>query len=59
MFYIEFSNEKMADIICEDTGCKKLVFYSCQNISAKEFASGVTYLDLMNVNADNLREALG
>ena len=49
----------MADIICEDTGCKKLVFYSCQNISAKEFASGVTYLDLMNVNADNLREALG
>lgn len=59
VFYIEFSNEKMADIICEDTGCKKLVFYSCQNISAKEFASGVTYLDLMNVNADNLREALG
>lgn len=59
VFYIEFSNEKMADIICEDTGCDKLVFYSCQNISADMFNSGVTYLELMNINADNLREALG
>ena len=59
VFYIEFSNEKMADIICEDTGCKKLIFYSCQNIGADEFESGVTYFDLMNANAENLREALG
>ncbi len=59
VFYIEFSNEKMADIICEDTGCKKLIFHSCQNVGADEFESGVTYLELMNENAENLREALG
>ena len=59
VFYIEFSNEKMADIICEDTGCKKLIFYSCQNIGADEFESDVTYLELMSENAENLREALG
>lgn len=59
VFYIEFSNEKMADIICEDTDCKKLLFHSCQNVSSDEFKSGVTYLELMEKNADNLREALG
>ena len=59
VFYIEFSNGKMADIICEDTGCQKLLFHSCQNVSADEFASGVTYLELMEKNAEHLREALG
>lgn len=59
VFYIEFSNEKMADIICEDTDCKKLLFHSCQNVSSDEFKSGVTYLELMKNNANNLREALG
>lgn len=59
VFYIEFSNGKMADIICEDTGCQKLLFHSCQNVSSDEFKSGVTYLELMEKNADNLREALG
>ena len=59
VFYIEFSNEKMADIICEDTDCKKLLFHSCQNVSSDEFRSSVTYLELMKNNADNLREALG
>jgi len=59
VFFIEFSNEKMADIICEDTDCKKLLFHSCQNVSSDEFKEGVTYLELMKKNADNLREALG
>ena len=59
VFYIEFSNEKMADIICEDTGCKKLIFHSCQTVSTDEFESGVTYFELMSENAENLREALG
>ena len=59
VFYIEFSNEKMADEICEDTGCKKLLFHSCHNISADELKSGATYLQLMRRNAEALKEALG
>ena len=59
VFYIEFSNGKMADIISEDTGCRKLMFHSCQNISSDEFRRGITYLELMEKNADNLMEALG
>ena len=59
VFYIEFSNEKMADEICEDTGCEKLLFHSCHNVSADELRDGVSYLDLMRRNAEALKEALG
>ncbi|MDO4983264.1 MAG: metal ABC transporter substrate-binding protein, partial [Eubacteriales bacterium] len=59
VFFIEFSNEKMADIICEDTGCAKLLFHSCHNVSAQAFEDGVSYLELMKGNALNLKEALG
>ena len=59
VFYIEFSNEKMADIICEETGCQKLLFHSCHNVTAAQLANGVSYLDLMEQNLVNLKEALG
>lgn len=59
VFYIEFSNEKMADVICEDTGCRKLLFHSCHNVSAEELERGVSYLELMRGNVTALKEALG
>lgn len=59
VMYIEFSNEKMADVICEDTGCKKLLFHSCHNVSAQQLKSGVSYLTLMWGNLESLKEALG
>ena len=59
VIYIEFSNQKMADIICEDTGCKKLPFNSCHNVTADQFKAGVGYLDLMWENVSSLEEALG
>ena len=58
VLYMEFSNEKMADVICEDTGCKKLPFYSAHNITAQQFEEGITYLDLMRINLETLKEAL-
>ena len=58
VFYIEFSNEKMADVICEDTGCRKLLFHSCHNVSASDLERGTTYLELMWANVDALKEAL-
>lgn len=58
VFTIEFSNEKMADVICEDTGCRKLHFHSCHNVSAEELANGVSYLELMRGNLTALKEAL-
>ncbi len=58
VFYIEFSNQKMADVIVEDTGCKKLLFHSCHNVGADELEDGVTYLSLMENNVLSLEEAL-
>lgn len=58
VFYIEFSNQKMADVICEDTGCRKLLFHTCHNVTAAQFREGVSYLGLMRGNVDSLREAL-
>lgn len=59
VLYMEFSNQKMADVICEDTGCKKLPFYSAHSVSAEQFRQGVSYLDLMGINLNSLKEALG
>lgn len=58
VLYMEFSNEKMADVICEDSGCKKLPFYSCHSVSAQQFENGICYLDLMQINLETLKEAL-
>lgn len=59
VLYMEFSNQKMADVICEDTGCKKLPFYSAHSVSAQQFEQGVTYLELMRIDLNSLKEALG
>ena len=58
VFTIEFSNGKIADTICESTGAKKLQLHSCHNVTQEEFDGGVTYLELMQQNAVNLKEAL-
>ncbi|NLT58886.1 MAG: zinc ABC transporter solute-binding protein [Clostridiales bacterium] len=58
VFHLEFSNEKMADILCESTGAKKRLLHSCHNITKAEFERGVTYLDLMLQNVETLKEAL-
>ncbi len=57
--YIEFSNQKMADMVAEDTGCAKLQFHSCHNVTSGELESGVSYLQLMRQNVETVREALG
>lgn len=58
VFYIEFSNQKIADTICSETGTKKLLFHSCHNISKEDFDSGASYLSLMKQNLSNLKEAI-
>ncbi len=59
VFYIEFSNHKMADVICEDTGCKKLLFHSCHNVTRQQLDEGISYLKLMQGNLETLMEAFG
>lgn len=58
VFYIEFSTQKIADVICEGTKAKKLLLHSCHNITKKEKEEGVSYINLMEQNIKNLTEAL-
>lgn len=58
VFYIELSDEKVADTICEATGAKKLLFHSCHNLTKDEFENGATYITLMKDNLKNLAAAL-
>ncbi|MDR2447204.1 MAG: zinc ABC transporter substrate-binding protein [Treponema sp.] len=58
VFYIELSNERMADTIAEETGAKKVLLHACHNISKRDFDRGATYMELMTNNVGALRQAL-
>jgi zinc transport system substrate-binding protein len=58
VFHIEMGNEKMTRVISEATGAKVLQLHACHNISRDDFKNGVSYLDIMEKNAEALREAL-
>lgn len=55
---MELSNDNIANAIAETCDVPVKVFYSSHNISAEQFAAGVTYLDLMKENVETLKEAL-
>lgn len=57
VFCTEFSNQKIADTICSETGAEKYTLYSCHNVSQENFERGVTYIELMENNAKTLKEA--
>ena len=57
VFYIEFSNQRIANTISDATGCKKLMLHSCHNLSKEDFESNKTYLQLMHENLNNIKEA--
>ena len=58
VFHMELSNEQMANSIAEATGAKSELLNAVHNVSAEDFAKGVTYVDLMQHNAEVLKEAL-
>lgn len=58
VFYIEFSNHRVADAIAEATGCETFMLHSCHGITQAELNSGASYISLMTQNAENLRKAL-
>lgn len=58
VYTIELSSRKVAKAIAETTGAQVRTFHSCQTVSRTEFDAGVTYLQLMEANADVLREGL-
>lgn len=58
VFYIEFSDKKLADVISSATGCGELLLHSCHNVDADDFDAGVTLAELLARDLLNLRKAL-
>jgi zinc transport system substrate-binding protein len=58
IFYIEFSQETVANTVLQSTDAKALELHSCHNISQEDFDNGVGYVEIMNNNLEALREAL-
>ncbi len=58
VFYLDLSTKKLAEKLCAATGADMLPLYACHNVSKSDFSDGVTYIDLMEKNLENLREAL-
>lgn len=58
VFYVEMSNQKVADTISESTNAEKLLFHSCHNLTKDEMDAGEDYISLMYKNLDNLSIAL-
>ncbi len=58
VYKIELSSDSIAKTICNETDAQMMTFYSCHNISKKDFENGESYLSLMNKNVESLKIAL-
>lgn len=58
VYYLELSSHSTARVISEESGAKPLLLHSCHNVTRREFDQGVTYLQLMKQNVENLRQGL-
>ncbi len=58
VFQAELGNGKIADTIAQASGAEVRTFYSCHNISGEDFKNGIGYIDMMESNAELLKEAL-
>lgn len=54
VFYIEFSNHAVADILAEETGAQTALFHTCHNVTASELETE-SYLSLMRRNLETLK----
>ena len=58
VFYLEFSTKKLAQKLCDASGAEMLPLQSCHNVTKSDFENGITYIELMRQNLENLRRAL-
>ena len=56
---VEFSEGRAAQVIADETGADVYTLHSCHNLSAEDFSSGVTYLEMMRENLAVLKICLG
>ncbi len=58
VYHVEMGNTKTAEMIQEATGVEILELHSCHTVTSEQLESGVTYVELMRQNAENLKKGL-
>ncbi len=58
IFTDEMSSGDVASAIAEQTGARVLVFHTAHNVSKEDRESGLTFLDIMRGNLENIKAAL-
>ncbi|MCQ2440548.1 MAG: metal ABC transporter substrate-binding protein [Clostridia bacterium] len=58
VFCTELSNQNIAKSLSEQTGVKILELHSAHNVTADDFNSGITYVDIMKRNLSVLKKGL-
>lgn len=58
VFYEELSSPKVAETISRETGARLLLLNAAHNLSQEDLAAGITFLDIMKNNLENLRLGL-
>ncbi|MGL4987132.1 MAG: metal ABC transporter substrate-binding protein [Treponemataceae bacterium] len=58
IFHMEFSDDSIAQLIVRETDAKVMTLNACHTVSKADFNDGVSYLDLMQQNYKNLKDAL-
>ncbi|WP_430885733.1 metal ABC transporter solute-binding protein, Zn/Mn family [Fusibacter sp. JL216-2] len=58
IFYEELVDPKVARIVAEETEAEMLMLHAAHNVSKEELESGVTYIEIMRSNLENLKIGL-
>lgn len=58
IYHEELANPVIANQIAAETGVKPLLIHTCHNLSKEDMENGVSYLDLLSKNLENLKEGL-
>ena len=58
VYYEELSAHKVAKAIAKETGKKSLLFSTAHNVTKSEFDDGITFLDIMYANLENIKKGL-
>lgn len=57
-FYTELSSRAIANALADETGIALYELHSAHNVTADDFESGITYVDIMERNRDALEKGL-
>ncbi len=59
IYHEELTDPKVARSIADETGIELREFSTAHNVTAQQLESGITFIDIMEQNLENLREGLG